>query len=72
MTDFESMTIDELVAFKAERKSKVESLKDEMRAAHKVYARKVEAERIQDRIKAAGLDGKVVVIDTAELKAEGK
>jgi hypothetical protein len=71
-TNFESMSIDELIEYKLERKLKIEALKDEIRAANEVYKRKVESERLNDLIKAAGLEGKVAVIGAASLKAEGK
>lgn len=68
---FEDLTVDELIEYKLERKLKIQALKDEIKAANEVYKRKVEAERVAALIKASGLEGKVIVPNTAKLSAEG-
>lgn len=68
----EDMTVDELDELTITGKVEVEKIKEKLRAVHAVRSRKVDAERIQDRINAAGLKGVVAVIAPAELKVEGK
>ena len=73
MSDYESMTVDELdgeyVRIKTEQPAKMRDVLAEISA---VRRRKVERERIEDRVKAAGLDGVVVIPDSAELSAKGQ
>lgn len=42
ITDFEAMTIDQLIEFKLERKRQIQAIRDEQLAAHAVYERKLQ------------------------------
>jgi len=70
--DFESMSIDELIEYKCGVKAQINALREQKKAAHVVYQRKLERWHIEEAIKRAGLDGLVVIPGPAALKLEGK
>lgn len=69
--DLESMSVEELIEVKLEQKRRKLELKDEMRVVDVVYRRKVEDQRIDAKIKAAGLEGVVIRPGPAVLEVEG-
>ncbi len=68
----EDLSVDELDELTIAGKAEVQKTKAKLREIHMIRSQKVHTERIQDRIKAAGLEGVVAVIGSADLKAEGK
>jgi hypothetical protein len=49
-TNFESMTVDELIEYKLVRKHQIQELKEEQRAAHAVYTRKIIVEALAKKL----------------------
>lgn len=68
--DFGAMSVDELIAYKAEGKTWVGRFRDRMKAAHLVYEEKVYNDRTADLVKAAHLEGIVVPVSHAEFKVQ--
>lgn len=69
--DLENLSVEELIEVKLEQKRRKLELKDEMQVVDVVYRRKVENQRIDDKIKAAGLEGVVIRPAPAVLETEG-
>lgn len=71
MPNFETMSLDELVAYKTGCKREIEAVRERARAANKVYARKLQAWHVEQAIARAGLTGLVVQPEPAKLTAKG-
>lgn len=70
--NFEEMSIDELIDYKQGIHDRIEELRDEKRAANDVLRVKIERQSLEDRIRAAGLEGQVVLTpEPANLAAKG-
>lgn len=65
------MSVEELIEVKLEQKRRKLSLKEEMKIVDVVYRRKVNDQRIDAKIKAAGLEGVVIRPGPAVLEIEG-
>ena len=66
-----SLTEDEFIELRVALKADVIVAKDKLRSTNEAWRTLIERERIEDRIKAAGLEGVVVIPDTAKLTAKG-
>jgi len=63
LPDFETMTIDELIEYKLERKRKIQAIREESLAAHAVYSRKLVLAALAQKL---GVDVDSITAEQAE------
>ena len=66
---FSEMSVDELIEYKVKRKQEIRDIQADLNEAHQAYTAKVNRERLEDKIKAAGLEGLVVIPGAAQLSS---
>ena len=69
--DYESLTTQQLESLAIDLRVQYDQLRAKRQAVAKALHARIEHDRIMDKVKAAGLDGVVVVPDPAIISAKG-